>query len=143
MAIDLRLRMSRGWRPARLSMVMTLALLALLGPLTTRPAHAADALEAACAGEAERPPAACLSALQAQPSGQALAFVERWVAARRFAPALAALEHLQRAAPLDTRIGQRLHEVRSMADEAQWLARGRPPPRAPPTRAPPRPGPPS
>lgn len=136
MAIDLRLRMPRGSRPARLSMVMTLlALLALLGPLTTRPAHAADALEAACAGEAERPPAACLSALQAQPSGQALAFVERWVAARRFAPALAALEHLQRAAPLDTRIGQRLHEVRSMADEAQWLARRRTAPGADATGA--------
>jgi tetratricopeptide (TPR) repeat protein len=87
--------------------------------------RAEAALDAACAGEGDVPAAACLRELQERPTGEALAFIERWVAARRFAPALAALAHLQKASPLQTRIELRLHEVQSMADEAQWLARRR------------------
>jgi uncharacterized caspase-like protein len=109
-------------RPWRRIAATALAALALMMAAS---AWADEVLQNACAGEGEQPAAVCLAALRARPAGEALAFVERWVAARRFASALAALEHLQQSAPLDTRIGQRLHEVRSMADEAQWLARRR------------------
>lgn len=99
------------------------ALLLVICALGATALRAQEALEQACGGVAETPAAECLRALQSRPAEEALAFIERWVSARRFAPALAALAHLQREAPLDTRVGQRLHEVRSMADEAQWLAR--------------------
>jgi tetratricopeptide (TPR) repeat protein len=97
-------------------------MLSLLGGADAAPvddgvAHAcADATEAAL-GET------CRAALEARPEGEALAQVERWVASRRFGAAVSALEALQRVNPWSAIVRQRLHEVRSMADESAWLAR--------------------
>jgi tetratricopeptide (TPR) repeat protein len=85
-------------------------------------ARASEALQQACRGEASLDEG-CRGALERANTADVLALVERWVAARRFAPALQALEHLRGRQPWNARITERLHEVRSVADEAAWMAR--------------------
>ncbi|MFO1286952.1 MAG: caspase family protein [Rubrivivax sp.] len=81
-----------------------------------------EVLAAACRGgaPADEP---CRGALEQAAADDALALAEQWVASKRYAPALQVLEQLRRRQPWNTRVAQRLHEVRSLAEEAAWLAR--------------------
>ncbi|MFO1269836.1 MAG: caspase family protein, partial [Rubrivivax sp.] len=85
-------------------------------------ARGSEVLAAACRGgaPAEEP---CRGALEQAAADDALALAEQWVASKRYAPALQVLEQLRRRQPWNTRFAQRLHEVRSLAEEAAWLAR--------------------
>ncbi len=81
-----------------------------------------EALAALCQkGVASAEP--CRGALERAAAADVLALVEQWVAAQRYASAQQALEQLQQRQPWNTRVTQRLHEVASLAEEAQWLAR--------------------
>ncbi|MBL8324504.1 MAG: caspase family protein [Rubrivivax sp.] len=116
-----RLRFDRVAGPAW-SLALRLGLLALLLLAGGGGARANEALQQACRNEASLDEG-CRSALERASTADVLALVERWVAARRFAPALQALEHLRGRQPWNARITERLHEVRSVADEAAWMAR--------------------
>lgn len=109
---------------ARPVTVAMLAAAVLAGAFVGAAARGSEVLAAACqrSAPADEP---CRGALEQAAAGDVLALAEQWVAARRYAPAQQVLEQLRRRQPWDARVEQRLHEVRSLAEEAAWLARRR------------------
>lgn len=111
------LRRTRGARLAAVPAILA-GLLLLIGADT----RANEALHQACRAETSLDDG-CRRAAEGASTADVLALVERWVAARRFAPALQLLDDLRGRQPWNARVTERLHEVRSVADEAAWLAR--------------------